>query len=394
MHAMAHGPAAAQQPGPEAVRRALRGPPGRLALLLPAPKDPARHRVAVTLLAEAGQARGGSVLETAEGDLLLTEATAPEAERVAGILARLMGGPPRRLDLARDEAVLLALPEPAPVRVGPTPLLAPAGIEALADAAPLPSLLRREGVLHIAPGAPRRLALLRLRLNRAAAAAVLGPLAADADLARHLRERLRARVLAKLADPTLREALLGQTPPVPLLIDLPAPLLPDPRPGEGEAPGAPALIAVLSVAEAMADGLAARRAALHHAGWGLAVRGLNAASLAMLVPEALPADLLLLRWSPELGGRAATGALRRINPACLVLTGCGGAPALEWGLAMGVTNFAGPWITALMTATRMAGCPAAAGCTREQCAARAAAAAPAGRAGCSEPALLNAQVAA
>ncbi len=392
MDGVAQRPVGGAQPGPEAIRRALSGPAGRVALILPAPAGPARRRVAVALLATAGRAQGGSVLETPDGDLLLTEAAAPEAERVAATLARLMGAPPGRVDLPEGGARLLALPSPVPVQVGQPPPPAAAGIEALADAAPLPGLLRRDGVLHIAAGVPRRLALLRLRLSPGALAPHLGPAAADADLARHARDRLRARVLAMLADAGRREALLGQTPPVPLLIDLPSALLPDPPPHEGEPPGPPALIAALSLAEAMAEGLTARRAALHHAGWGLAVRGLDAGSLALLAPDALPADLLLLRWSPALGARAVAAALRRTNPACLVLTGCDGPEALEWGLATGVSRFAGPWIAALMAATRMATCPGAAACTRGQCAGRAAAASPEARAGCTQPALLGALV--
>lgn len=379
-------------PGPDAIRRALRGPPGRVALRLAAPAGAAQRRVALALLAEAGQPRGGIVLATAAGDLLLTEADPAAAERAQALLDRLLGVAPDRLDLASDGAALLALPAPVPAAPAAPPAPAPAGIEALADAASLPALLRRDGVLHIAPGLPRRLALMRLRLPPAALAPALGAAAEDPDLAGHARDRLRARLPALLADPAARAAMLGQGAPVPLLIDLPVALLPDPPPGEGDPPGAPALIAALSLREALTEGLAARRAALHHAGWGLAVRGLDAAALALLAPEALPADLLLLRWSSALAGRAATAALRRVDPARLVLLGCDGTEALEWGLALGVARFAGPWVAALMAATRMGACAHAAGCTRAQCMARGAAATAEGRAGCADPMLLGALV--
>ncbi|MBW6400170.1 hypothetical protein KPL78_20085 [Roseomonas sp. HJA6] len=377
-------------PGADAIRRTLRGPPGRLALRLAAPAMPARRRVALALLEEAGRPRGGTVLETAEGDLLLTEAASVDGTRVADLLEGLLGAAVERLDLPEGAARLLALPGLAPA--APAQAVAPSatGIEALADAAPLPALLRRDGVLYIARGAPQRLALLRLRLPVAAVAPHLGPAAQDGDVARHARDRLRGRLLAALAEPARRDGLLGAMPPVPLLIDLPLALLPElPAPAAEEEPApAPALVATLSVGEAMTDGLAERRAALRQAGWGLAVRGLNATRLALLAPEALPADLLLLRWSPALADRAAASALRRVDPARLVLTGCDGSPALEWGFGLGIARFAGPWIDTLMAAKRMAACAHATACTRTACAARARAATTEGRQGCADRALL------
>ena len=380
-------------PGPEAIRRALRGPPGRVALRLAPPADAARRRVALALLEEAGASRSATVLESPAGDLVLTEAAGPDAARAEALLSRLFGTPPQRLRLPEDLAPLAALPGlvPAlPIRLATPPAT---GIEALADAAPLPALLRRHGVMHIAAGTPRRLALLGLRVAPAEIAAHLGPSAADPDLMRHALDRLRPRLLARLTDPPQREALLGFAPPVPIMLDLPTTLLPDPPPAEdGDDAATPALIAVLSLAEALEEGLAERRAPLRQAGWGIAVRGLDAAALALLSPEALPADLLLLRWSAELAGRGGLAALRRTDPARLVLTRCDGPEALEWGLSLGIARYEGPWIDALMAATRMGDCRHAAGCTRAQCAARGAAADRAGREGCADPQRLGALV--
>ncbi len=377
-------------PGADAIRRTLRGPPGRVALRLPAPAPPAHRRVVVAWLEEAGRPRGGTVLETAEGDLLLTEAEAMDGARVAALLEGLLNHPVERLDLPAGATRLLALPGLAPALAATAPPPPATGIEALADAAPLPALLRRDGILHIAPGVPQRLALLRLRLPAAMLAPHLGDAAQDGDLARHARDRLRGRLLRSLAEPARRDGLLGAMPPVPLLIDLPFAMLPDlPAPATEEEPApTPALVAALSPGEAMADGLAARRAALRQAGWGLAVRGLTASRLALLAPETVPADLLLLRWSPELGDRAAASALRRVDPARLVLTGCDGASALEWGLAAGIARFAGPWIDAVMAAKRMTACAHAAGCTRAACSARGRAATADGRQGCGDRTLL------
>ena len=379
--------AAAAGPGPEAIRRAMRGPAGRAALLLPAPPEPGRRRIVLALLEDAGRARGGAVLQAGD-TLLLTDALGHDADRAAATIERLFGAAPERLDPAMDAARLLALPAPVPAPAAPPPPAA-GGLERLADEAPLPALLRRDGVMLLAPGQKRRLALIRLRLPRRALAPHLGPAGADPDLARHARDRLRARILASLADPAQRDGLLGGAPPVPLLLDLPARLLPDAPPGnEDDAPGAPALFAALSAGEALAQGLPARHAALRRVGWGLAVRGLDAAALSLLAPEALPADLLLLRWSPALIARTPTAALRRIDPDRLVLTGVDGEQALEWALALGISRFSGPWIATLQAATRMAACPHAGACTRAQCAARGAAATPEGRAGCAAPALL------
>lgn len=382
--------AAPAGPGPDTLRRALRGPPGRVALRLAAPGLPAHRRVALALLEQAGRPRGGAVLETAQGELLLTEAEAADAARVAALLERLFGAPPESLTLPEAVGTLLALPGLAPAATTSAPPPPATGIEALADAAPLAALLRREGVLHLAAGQPQRLALLRLRLTDAALAPHLGAAAADGDLARHARDRLRGRLLAALAEPGRRDALLGAIPMAPLLIDLPPALLPDRRvtTAEEDVPHAPALIAALTPAEAMAEGLAIRRAALRRVGWGLAVRGLDATTLALLTPDALPADLLLLRWSPAMAGRAVAASLRRIDPARLVLTGCDGGTALEWGVAIGIARFAGPWIDTLLAARRMAACAQAAGCTRQGCATRGRAASAEGRVGCAAPSLL------
>lgn len=380
-------------PGPEAIRRALRGPPGRLALHLPAPCEGARLRVAIALLEQAGASRGGSVLRAGDGSLLLTEATAREAERAGKLLTRLFGVAVARIAVPQDLAPLAALAGLAPASAPAPAAPSAAGIEAMADAAPLPALLRRDGILHIAPGTSRQLAYLRLRLSQHALRPHLGAAADDPDLVRHASDRLRARVLSLLADPGERAGLLGGAPPVPLLLDLPAGLLPGPPTGsEDEQAPIPALLAAVTPSEALGEGLDARRAGLRRAGWGLAVRGLDAAALALLAPEALPADLLLLRWSPAFPSRATAAALRRIDPARLILTGCTGPEALEWGLSLGIARYAGPWIAALMAATRMAGCPHAGSCTRALCIGRGEAATPQGRAGCTDPARLGALV--
>jgi hypothetical protein len=133
--------------------------------------------------------------------------------------------------------------------------------------------------------------------------------------------------------------------------------------------------------------LAGTRAALAQAGWGLALAGLDVAALRLVPPAGLAADLRL-RWSPAMTDRAVATALRGTSPARLVLTGCDGPEAMDWGRSQGLTHFAGPHVEALLAAARLAACPEAKGCTHAACAERAAAAGPALRAACCNPGLL------
>ena len=89
-------------------------------------------------------------------------------------------------------------------------------------------------------------------------------------------------------------------------------------PPPGEAPGR---FAVLPLTAAADPALPALRQALAGRGWGLALDGLEAAALALVEPAGLPADLILLRWSPALEDRASLAALRAMPPDRLVLTG-------------------------------------------------------------------------
>lgn len=378
--------------GLDAIRRSQRGPAGRLALRLRTPVAPARRRVAQTLLEEAGRSSGGVVLESVSGELILTEADAADGARVASLLSGLLGETVERIDLPEGALVLAAMPglSLAAPAFGPPP--SASGIEAMADAIPLPSLLRRDGVLHLAPAEPQHLAMIRLRIDARSIAPFIGAAADDADLARHVRDRLRGRLLAALSDPARRDGKLGALQPVPLLVDLPLSLLPQiaPEAAADNAPPVPALFAAVSVNEAMCETLEQQRPALHRAGWGLAVRGLDALRLPLISLDALAGDLLLIRWSPAIADRASAAALRRIDPQRLVLTRCDGTAALEWGLSMGIRYFAGAWIDELLAARRMKACAFAGACTRAACALRGRAATVEGRQGCGDRRLLAA----
>lgn len=384
------GEAARLAPAPPllaAVRRLLPEAAGRMALYLPPGRPltgaPHRRRAVRLLLQEAALAGGGEVFETAAGELLLLGASGPVAARTAATLARLVGDAigPEIWRLPADAPRLLAwagsanLPPPAASALGLAASALP-GLETVLEALPLARVLRRRAILQHAPGAPPLLAARRLLFSRSALAAELGPLAGDADLLRHAEDRLAASLPARLPgreqDPT----------DGPLLLPLPlgGPPVPAPRLG---------LVGVLPLAAA-ADpaALAENRTALAHAGWGLALAGLDATALRLVPPAGLAADLLLLRWSPAMTDRAVAAALRGTPPARLVLTGCDRPEAMDWGRSQGLTHFAGPHIEALLAAARLAACPEARGCTHAQCAERAAATGPATRATCRNPALL------
>ena len=202
-------------------------------------------------------------------------------------------------------------------------------------------------MVRIEPGAPPRALAWRLAPSRRALGAFLGARAgADPDRLDHLAER----VLRHLGEAVAR----GTLPAPPLAASAMAMLLPQPQAGPALAPppGNGMAIALLPLT-ALADPgrLADRRARLEELGWaGSGLLGLDAGVLGLVAPEALPRDgPLLVRWSPALADRGvALAALRALDPARLILTGCGAdGEAILWGLGMGVRHFAGPGAEAL-----------------------------------------------
>lgn len=343
-----------------AIRQALAATPpgaGRVALCLPGPMAPHRRRAARIVLRDAARADAARVLEAAaDGDLLLLGATAEEAARAEAILAPLLAtpdrqgpGPPLTWRLPADAAALLAWAEAADRRAAaPGPAApqaggAPPSLDALLDglgpdAPEAHGVWFRRAVIRLAPGRPPALAWRRLALSRRGLAACLGPaLGEDPDLLDHAAEVLVQRCL--------RRPQAGPRPPAMAPAMLPLPL------GEAAmtAPEGTGVVGVLPLAATLAPGAAARRERLAEAGWRLAIDGLDAAALRLLQPAALPPEaLLLLRWSPALGDeRAMQAALRPLDPARLVLTGCDAPEALAWGLARGIPHLAGSAIEAL-----------------------------------------------
>lgn len=319
-----------------ALRSALRGASGRVVLRVSDPA-PHRRRVARLLLQEGALTAGGQVVEGPEEDLLLVGAEAARAERLRPQVERLLStGATGIWSLERDALAMLAYaagaaplpPRPAPV--GPEL----ARLDDWLARLPLPPLVRRQRGRRLGEGNGPNAAFLRLEVARADLAALLGTLGTDADLLDHAAQMLQRRLLLALDDPRERRILLGRERPGRLHLALPPVALA----GGGSAPpGRNRLIATLALAE-VADlaALAARRAALAAAGWMLELDGLDAASLPLLDTGKLPADLLRLHWSPALEGHDAAMALRRVDPARLVLAGAESPAASDWARRVGV----------------------------------------------------------
>ncbi len=323
-----------------AVRRALAGEPGRVAMLLPS-LAPHPRRAARLLLAEAARAGDGLLLEEAGGQLLLLGCLPAAADRAAGMLGHLGLPSGQHHSLEEDADALLAWAEqalPAP-RTGDARMPPE---ETAPDAIPLEAVVAWRNVLRLGPGVEPACLARRATVSRRRLAAALGsPFAAEPELL----DRATARVEARLAV-SPEAAAPGVLPAPPML-----------RPGPADAaPPAPGATAILPLARAAEPGsLAAHRAALLAAGWGeVGLDGLDAALLCLIDPAGLPAQgPLLLRWSPALGDRAAMAALRGYpDLARLVLTGCDDTEALSWGIEAGIRQFCGAAVEALVETAR------------------------------------------
>ncbi|MCB4820132.1 hypothetical protein [Roseicella aerolata] len=318
--------ARAPQPLLGAALAALPAARGCVALLLPpAPRlgaGPARWRMAEAILRDAAAIGGGALLRSAAGGTLLLGASPAAAARAAAALGSLAGvAQPLPLWRLPEEAeAVLAwaaaqAPAPAPQ---PAPALPVTGLHQALDGLAAEAVLQADAL--VAPSGALR--GRRLRLLRPAVAAALGPLAQDPDLLAHAEDRLAARLLPGLAAwardlPGLR------------LIPLPGDRLPAPalRPGA---------TGVLPLAALAAPDFPDRRQELAGRGWGVALDGLDAASLGLLDLQRLPADLLLLRWSPGLAAPGPAAALRALDPARLILAGGRDAAARDFAAASGM----------------------------------------------------------
>jgi hypothetical protein len=309
-----------------AALAALPAARGRAALLLP-PRDrfglgPARWRMAEAIVQDAAATGGGTVLRSAAGGTLLLGASPTAARRAADALGALAGAaePLPVWHLPRDADAVLAwaaaqFPAPAPVAPATPPM--PGGLHQALDGLGAEAALRAD--LLVSPAGEVR--GRRLRLSRAAIAGAIGALAEDADLLAHAEERMAARLLPGMA--AWARDLPGMR-----LVPMPRDRLPVPA-------AVPGATAVLPLAAAADPGFPGLRRRLAERGWALALEGLEAAGLHLLDPRHLPADLLLLRWSPALAllGPGAPGGL---DPARLLLVGAQGMAATAFARAAGL----------------------------------------------------------
>jgi hypothetical protein len=382
----------------DALRRALRDEAGRAALRVAPGAQPEAQRLVYALLREAADVKGGSLLEIASDDWLVTELPSFDAEKLRQSLGKILGEEAvQLLPLPASKAMLAGLLNaprmPLFLEVPAAEVISPLDLQARLDRLDLAQVYRRQSIVGITDTRLPRLIFQRLSLDRAALRQHIGALAEDRALVRHAEMVLQKRILEALGDEGTRKSLMGGGPIAPLLLDLPPELLPATSldAEEGALPAAPGLYATLSLPDAISiSNLAARRQSLRHHAWGIGISGLTASALSLIEADELPADWLILIWSPALDDTQILKALRRLDPARLILDGCDGAAALSWGLNQGINLFGGSCIEDIIASSRMDHCSEAARCARFECRSRGLATSPSGRLGCHKPHLLEA----
>ncbi|MFM7777805.1 MAG: hypothetical protein ACKPB8_03435, partial [Alphaproteobacteria bacterium] len=303
----------------DALRRALRDEGGRAAVRVSPGTRPEAQRLVFALLREAVDVKGGSLVEIAPHDWLLTELPSFEAGKLQALLGQILGeAAVQLLPLPSSKLMLITLLNaarlPQFLEVPPAEPVSPLGLDARLDRLNLSQVFRRQSIVGITDTRLPKLVFQRLGLDQTALKRHLGRLSEDRALLRHAQSMLQKRVLEALGDEGTRKSLTGGGPIAPLLLDLPPDLLPEmPNVAEDEADAdaGPGLYATLALQDAVSVGnLAIRRKALRQGAWGIAVAGLSASALSLIEPEALPADWLILDWSPALEDSQVLKALR------------------------------------------------------------------------------------
>ena len=383
----------------DALRRALRDEGGRAAVRVSPGTRLEAQRLVFALMREAVDVKGGSLVEVAPHDWLLTELPSFEAGKLQLLLEQILGKTAvHLLPLPASKHMLISILNaarlPQFLEVPAPEPISPLNLDARLDRINLAQVYRRQSIVGITDTRLPKLVFQRLGLDHTALRKHLGSIAEDRALLRHAQSSLQKRVLEALGDEGTRKSLMGGGPIAPLLLDLPPDLLP-PMPEETEEDplpaAAPALYATLALHEAISiSNLATRRQALQQQAWGIAISGLSASALSLVESDALPADWLIMDWSPALDDTQSLRVLRRLDPARVILDGCDGEAALLWGLSQGIYLYSGPWIEDVIAASRMEYCSEATRCLRSECRARGLATSPFDRLGCHKPLLLEA----
>jgi hypothetical protein len=412
----------------ETVRRVMRRPVGWRALAVHVSRLPERRpyhgRIARALLEEAAPRVDGQIHALSNGDLLLF--CRQDARALRGLVSALERLFPETLvslwSLESEALSLIAYaagrltesvsaPSPPPLAgkaQGPGRLFDPA--PAPADAPPLGALVRRESGVRLAQGR-MTLGFRDWRVDPALlAASETGREEADPALLRYRLGGLDGDLLAALTaaagtglplDPVPHRAGApawpggAAPPPLHLHLSLAGVMAADfPRLAALCQESGVALAIIIAFEEACADPpmLEAARRVIAAAGALFGLGGIQAETFSCAAPAALGPDFLVLDFSPALAERSARDCARLFYPLGgdqVVLSGADGEAALAWGVGRGITLFQGRHVAAMAAAARMFACPSARHCTLGQCIARAAAAAPEGRFGCAEPAMLD-----
>ncbi len=385
----------------------------------PAPR-PHHRRIARAVMDDAAQRQEGQVFALHNHDLLLLSRSDDGASPVADTLARLFqvdvpdpAGLITLWSLERDGAALLhyaqarvldALPDPAVTEPTGSAHTIDA-LEAVVEQSRITDLMQRQTAVLLVPGREARLQPLFREITFSVAVleariAATGQAHADPFLFRHLASRLDGRMLDVLrqdlqASGPLTAGARGLGPMLHLNLTLTGIL------SDRFAQFAAACRAIgaqvgveIPLVEACADPEAfmAARTRLRVAGLTLVLDCVSHHALMLTVPAVLEPDLVKLDWSPRLpeAGPAVAQAVRALGEGRVVLHRAETDDALNWGLAHGIRRFQGRRVDAMLAAGRIGACAPGRFCSLRQCSERASATGPAGRAGCGNPALLDA----
>jgi hypothetical protein len=95
-------------------------------------------------------------------------------------------------------------------------------------------------------------------------------------------------------------------------------------------------------------------------GYAVCIDGLNNLSFAFVNRENLGADLLRVRWDPNMDNEVRRGgvdafraAVKAAHPERVILSGCGTKRAIEFGWSVGITIFQGPYVDNLLSRNKM-----------------------------------------
>lgn len=410
----------------DAVERALRAPQGRTALVLhlshmapPAPR--AYHRrIARAVMDDAAQRHAGQVFALHNDDLLLLFRSDDAGAGVTATLARLflidVPDPASVItswSLTQDAAAVLRYVQARLQDPLPDPgLTEPSGsvhaidaIDQVIQHSCISDLMQRQTAVLLLPGSEPRLRPLFREITFSVAVleariAASGQANADPFLFGHLASRLDGRMLDVLrqdlqVNGQLTAGARGSGPTLHLNLTL-AGILSDRFArfaATCRAVGAQVGVEV-SLVEACADPEAfiAARIRLRLAGLALVLDGVSHHALMLTMPMALEPDLVKLDWSPQLpeAGPGVERAVLALGGARVVLHRAETEAALRWGLTHGIRRFQGRHVDAMLAAGRIGACAHGGGCSLRQCIERASATGPGGRAGCSNPTLLDA----